>query len=145
MIVYDIFYNISVLTFCRGKGFHFLRHVERTRVLCYVLDGMGEGDGREPVTDLEVLVREIEEYANGALLDRSSVVACNKLDLFEGDEKLEVVGRVQEAAERLGLIVPGEPVFGISAEGGEGLGDVAMEIRRLTEAERKKPLKADRR
>ena len=85
----------------RGKGLHFLRHVERTNVLMYVLDGLGEAEGRGPVRDLEVLVEEIEGYADGALMSRTAMVTCNKLDLFETDEeRVEVVREVREAAGR---------------------------------------------
>ena len=48
----------------------FLRHVERTNVLMYVVDGSGERGGRGPISDLEVLVGEVEAYAGGALMGR---------------------------------------------------------------------------
>ena len=129
----------------RGKGLHFLRHVERTNVLMYVLDSFGEAEGRGPVRDLEVLVSEIEGYAGGALMGRTAMVTCNKLDLFETEEeRAEAVGEVREAAGRLGLLPEGEEVWGMSAKEGSGMADVAMQVRRMVEKERGRPLIKER-
>lgn len=59
-----------------GLGLRFLRHVERTRVLVYVLDGSAE----DPWADLETVRKEVEQFSPGLAL-RPFVVAINKLDL----------------------------------------------------------------
>jgi GTP-binding protein len=59
-----------------GLGLRFLRHVERTRVLVYVLDGSAE----DPWADLETMRKEVEQFSPGLAL-RPFVVAINKLDL----------------------------------------------------------------
>lgn len=64
-----------------GLGDEFLRHIERTRVLLYVVDGSGQ-EGRAPLDDLRVLRRELELYRPD-LADRPSVVAFNKIDMEE--------------------------------------------------------------
>jgi len=61
-----------------GLGIDFLRHLERARVLVYVIDMAGT-DNREPWKDYEVLSKEISEY-NQELSERPSLVVANKMD-----------------------------------------------------------------
>lgn len=63
----------------RGLGFAFLRHIERTQVLCYVLDFSGRGTD-QAVEQYEALQFELECYKTG-ITSRPSVVAANKMDL----------------------------------------------------------------
>lgn len=60
-------------------GHEFLKHVERTKVLLYVVDAAGN-DGREPSSDLTSLVRELKLY-NEILLSKPSLVFLNKSDI----------------------------------------------------------------
>jgi len=59
-----------------GLGHRFLRHVERTRVLLYLVDG----SDADPWAALETVRREVAEY-EPALAGRPALVAVNKLDL----------------------------------------------------------------
>ncbi|MHB8689111.1 MAG: GTPase ObgE [Candidatus Dormibacteraceae bacterium] len=59
-----------------GLGLRFLRHVERTRVLVYVLDGSAP----DPWADLATVRTEVEQFSP-ELARRPFVVAINKLDL----------------------------------------------------------------
>lgn len=61
-----------------GLGIDFLRHLERARVLVYVIDMAGT-DNREPWKDYEILSKEISEY-NQELSERPSLVVANKMD-----------------------------------------------------------------
>ena len=70
-----------------GLGLAFLRHLERARVLVYVIDMAGI-DGREPWTDYAVLRREIEEYS-AELAERPAIVVANKMDVPESRGNLE--------------------------------------------------------
>ncbi len=63
----------------RGLGHEFLRHITRCRVLLFVIDIAGV-DGRDPVSDLEILRREIKEYDEELARFPWQVVA-NKIDL----------------------------------------------------------------
>jgi GTP-binding protein len=69
-----------------GLGHLFLRHVERTSSLVFVLD-MASVEGRDPAQDYDCLRREISLY-KADLLDRRSLVVANKMDLPEAKEKL---------------------------------------------------------
>ena len=70
-----------------GLGHAFLRHIERTSVLLYVLD-MGGVDGRTPWDDLASLEQELELYLPG-LSKRPSLIVANKMDLPEAEANLE--------------------------------------------------------
>lgn len=70
-----------------GLGHEFLRHIERTRMLVYVLD-MGGTDGRNPVDDLHALQKELELYSAG-LSKRAKLIIANKMDMEESEKNLE--------------------------------------------------------
>ena len=61
-----------------GLGIAFLKHLERSRVLVYVIDMAGT-DGREPWNDYQTLAREIAEF-NTELPQRPAIVVANKMD-----------------------------------------------------------------
>jgi GTP-binding protein len=106
-----------------GLGLDFLRHIERTRVLVHLIDGMSE----DPFGDLDVVNRELAGYGRG-LEDRPQIVAVNKIDVPAVRGRLEDIRRAM--AER-GI----EPLF-TSAAGGEGIGELVEEMaRRLVEAQ----------
>lgn len=68
----------------RGLGFEFLRHIERTKLLLFVLDASGI-DGRNPSDDFRVLQKEISAY-NPEMLERPYLVVLNKIDAEESVE-----------------------------------------------------------
>ncbi len=61
-----------------GLGFAFLKHLERSRVMVYVIDMAGT-DGREPWEDYRILSKEIAGY-NTELPERPAIVVANKMD-----------------------------------------------------------------
>jgi GTP-binding protein len=61
-----------------GLGHRFLRHVERTRALVYLVDGSSP----QPWETLATVRREVAAYA-GELAERPSLVVVNKVDLPE--------------------------------------------------------------
>ncbi len=71
-----------------GLGHSFLKHIERTTVLAFVLD-MGGVDGRMPWDDYNDLLNELELYMKG-LSKRKSIILANKMDLPEAEENLEL-------------------------------------------------------
>mmetsp|Transcript_11145 Transcript_11145/g.46526 ORF Transcript_11145/g.46526 Transcript_11145/m.46526 type:complete len:414 (-) Transcript_11145:99-1340(-) len=69
----------------RGLGLNFLRHIERTDVLVYVLDMTV----KSPVEELTTLFKELDEYMNGLRQSRLALIVANKLDAAdEGQLKL---------------------------------------------------------
>ncbi|HET9611559.1 MAG TPA: GTPase ObgE [Acidimicrobiales bacterium] len=67
----------------RGLGHQFLRHIERARVLCVLLD-LAPMAERPPAEQLGVLLDELGAYEPG-LLDRERVVVGSRADLAVGD------------------------------------------------------------
>ena len=108
-----------------GLGHAFLRHIERTSVLLYVLD-MGGVDGRTPWDDLASLEQELELYLPG-LSKRPSLIVANKMDLPDSEANLA------ELKQRLA----GDPREIIPASVGLGeTGVMADRIRELVFARR---------
>lgn len=71
----------------KGLGFEFLRHIERTKLLLFILDASGI-DGRNPTDDYRVLRQELTAY-NPELLKRPSLVILNKIDTLESEENIQ--------------------------------------------------------
>ena len=69
-----------------GLGHDFLRHIERTRILVYVLD-MAAYDGRNPYDDFISLKKELDLYLEG-LSSRPAIIIANKMDLPEAAKYL---------------------------------------------------------
>ncbi|HLT69065.1 MAG TPA: GTPase ObgE [Acidimicrobiales bacterium] len=65
----------------RGLGHQFLRHIERARVLCVLLD-LAPFAERPPAEQLEVLLEELGAYRPD-LLERERVVVGSRADLAE--------------------------------------------------------------
>lgn len=91
-----------------GLGHAFLRHIERTRALIHLLNGLSP----DPIGDYEAINQELALF-NEALADKPQIVAVNKLDLPE------VRAAWPELARRLKALGVVEPLA-ISAATGEG-------------------------
>eukprot|EP00501_MAST-03F_sp_TOSAG23-6_P001650 GSMAST32.ASY1.ANO1.1718.1 assembled CDS len=63
----------------KGLGHEFLRHIERTKVLLYVVDAAGS-EMRSPSDDLSALQLELEKYSP-SLAKKKAMVVANKLDI----------------------------------------------------------------
>ena len=61
-----------------GLGLAFLKHLERSKILVYVIDMAGT-DAREPWEDYRILKKEIDEYSV-ELSSRPEIVLANKMD-----------------------------------------------------------------
>lgn len=65
----------------RGLGQQFLRHIERARVLCYLIDLVAL-DGIDPQEQLRVLQHEVGNY-RPEMLERPSLIVGTKTDSVE--------------------------------------------------------------
>ena len=110
-----------------GLGLAFLKHLERSKVLVYVIDMAGT-DNREPWEDYKILKKEIEEYS-AELAERPFLVVGNKMDAIEEGEKVRGCegGRVRERFESETGV---KPIY-ISCTTREGLDVFKAELRKL--------------
>jgi GTP-binding protein len=116
----------------KGLGLEFLRHVERCSALLHVLDCATLEPGRDPLSDLDVILGELAAYpvpeGQTPLLERPQLVALNKIDVPEGRDLAELVRPELEAR--------GYRVFEISTVSHEGLKPLSFALAQLVEAGR---------
>jgi GTP-binding protein len=101
-----------------GLGHDFLRHVQRTRVLIHLLDGLAE----DPLLDLAQINSELALF-DPALADKPQVVALNKIDLPDVRERWP---QIKRALKRRGY----EP-YSISAVAGTDVRQVLYRAAQL--------------
>lgn len=97
-----------------GLGHKFLRHVERTKLLIHVVD-ISEIDGRDAVSDFDIINRELELY-NPEIAKRPQIIAANKIDALSDSTKLEAFRAEMEGR--------GYKVFEISAATKQGVDEL---------------------
>ncbi len=111
----------------KGLGLEFLRHVERCSALVHVLDCATLEPGRDPISDLDVILKELAAYpvpeGQLPLLERPHVVALNKIDVPEARDLAEFVRPELEAR--------GLTVFEISTVSREGLKQLSFALAEL--------------
>jgi GTP-binding protein len=106
-----------------GLGHDFLRHIERTKYLLFVIDMAGV-DGRNPVDDYRNLKKELKLYS-AELARRPSMIVANKMDLPEADGNYKAfICRTRQKP------------YKISAALGEGVDELRKELRKRIEATR---------
>ena len=67
----------------KGLGLQFLKHIERTKIILYVID---LASFREPVYQFETLRKELKKYSE-KLYNRPYAIALNKVDVAEEKAK----------------------------------------------------------
>ena len=111
----------------KGLGLQFLRHVERCAALLHVLDCGTLESERDPLRDLDVILKELEQYevprGEVPLVERPQLVALNKVDLPDGRDMAEFVKADLEAR--------GYKVFLVSAATHEGLRELSFALAEL--------------
>jgi len=92
-----------------GLGIRFLKHVERCRLLCHLIDASAEGDAEPDVAAIE---SELERFSP-EVARRPRVLVASKTDAVSDPDR---VASIRRAADRRGL-----PFLEISAATGAGL------------------------
>ena len=105
----------------KGLGFEFLRHIERTKILVFVLDASGI-DGRDPLSDFAILKEEVYKY-NEELKNRPYLVVLNKIDVEDS------LLFIEEFKKNVSL--PKNRLLEVSALSGEGIDHLKSVIRQL--------------
>lgn len=107
----------------KGLGLEFLRHIERCAVLVHVVDCATIEPGRDPLSDVDALERELSAYTptlGGDLATRPRLVVLNKVDVPDAWELAEMV-RPEFAARGL-------PVYCVSTVTTEGLRELRFAL-----------------
>jgi GTP-binding protein len=99
----------------RGLGHQFLRHVERTRVLAFLVDAASE----DPLATVDLLVKEITQYS-ATLAEKPRIVVLSKADVLPPEERADRANLAGLPQARL-----------ISAHSGEGLRDLLEDLWRM--------------
>lgn len=116
----------------KGLGLEFLRHVERCRVLAHVIDCATLEPGRDPLSDLDVIVGELQAYpvpsGQTPLVERPQVIILNKIDVPEAKDLAELA--TPEFEQR------GYRVFCVSTASHEGLTALSFALADMVATER---------
>jgi GTP-binding protein len=95
----------------KGLGLQFLRHIERTRVICYIIDPQEN----QPLKSYTILRNELKKYSQ-VLIQKPSLVVFSKKDSW-----------TDEISEDMLKKIPG-PYITISSVTGEGLKELLNAI-----------------
>jgi GTP-binding protein len=99
-----------------GLGIRFLKHVERCRLLCHLVDASTAGDAE---ADIRTIERELSEFS-ADVASRPRVIVASKCDAVSEPERL---ASIRAAAESRGL-----PYFEISAATHAGLPELVQHL-----------------
>lgn len=121
----------------KGLGHEFLRHAMRTRIFIHIISG----DAESPIDDMLHVNDELVQY-EPEMASRQQLVAVNKIDMPEVQEKLDDIKRELKGA--------GVHAHYISAATGEGVAELMealyIELQKSTETvtEKTEPVKVFR-
>lgn len=114
-----------------GMGDAFLKHVERCKVLLYVVDASGE----DPVEDLKGIMNELAAYSE-TLASKETAVALTKCDVVKPSKDL--IRAVQQ-------VVKHGRVVAISAVTGNGVDDLMSRLRDFVDRDDRDPRRSTNR
>ncbi|MGL4909964.1 MAG: GTPase ObgE, partial [Cetobacterium sp.] len=97
-----------------GLGDKFLRHIERCKMICHIIDVAGI-EGRDPIEDYERINNELTKFSE-KLAGKKQIILANKMDLIWDMEKYEEFKNYVESK--------GNEVFPVSVILGDGLKEV---------------------
>ncbi len=107
-----------------GLGHEFLKHIERTRVICHIIDGAGV-EGRNPSDDVKKINNELASY-NPELLKKPQIIVANKMDVLSPDEQEIALELLKE--ELADEISEGIEIVPVSAVSGIGIKELLYKI-----------------
>ncbi len=113
----------------RGLGLAFLKHIERSKALVYIIDVAPLGEISDPIEDYKILRNELLQH-NEALLQRPSIIALNKCELEGADDYIKAFKKAF-ADEKAEVIV-------ISAKESIGIETLSQKIKALAQVDGKR-------
>ncbi len=103
----------------KGLGLRFLRHIERTKVLLFLIDVTSDNIAEK----FEILQNELHSH-NTELDRRQKLIVLNKIDLFAPDEKDDRILQIKDELAR----VCNCKILAVSAVTGENLQELKYTI-----------------
>lgn len=103
----------------KGLGLQFLRHIERCRVIIHMID-MSD-NGRDPVDDYKIILKELKEYGF-SLEKRPMILVATKMDDENADERLKAFKKKVK-----------EQIIPISALTEDGINEVLYKVADLVD------------
>ncbi len=116
-----------------GLGHEFLRHIERTRMMIHVVDAAST-EGRDPLEDIEAINNELKNY-NADITQKPQVIAANKIDMLPEGEDAEIIQKIRDKYEPLGV-----KVFAISTLTGKGVQELLYYVSRTLSEINEQPI-----
>lgn len=116
-----------------GLGHEFLRHIERTRMMIHVVDAAST-EGRDPIEDIEAINNELKSY-NADITKKKQVIAANKTDMLSPEEEEEVINKIREKYEPMGV-----KVFSTSTLTGKGINELLYYVSRTLSEIKEQPI-----
>jgi len=116
----------------KGLGLAFLRHIERTSLLIFVIDISGFEE-RDPLEDFKILQKELLSYKSD-ILEKPSLIALNKIDVEGAEENIARFYKETSIAH--------DRIFPISAKEKEGL-EPLLAAMKLTAKKAETPLEQE--
>lgn len=110
-----------------GLGDRFLRHIERTRVICHVID-MSGFEGRNPYEDYQIINKELNDF-NPKILEKPQIIIANKMDIETSKNNLE------EFKKKVDL-----PIYPISANNDKSFDKIINVLADMLDKLEKQPL-----
>ncbi len=108
-----------------GLGHRFLRHVERTKLILHLVD-VSSLSGRDPVSDYEIINRELANY-DVDLAGRPQIVVATKIDALDEPERLEALKKRAKKDHK--------PFFAISSVTNDGVKELVNAVSEMLDAE----------
>lgn len=102
----------------KGLGLQFLRHIERTRVIVYLIDPL-DPETENPMETLQSLQNELQQHS-AALIEKPALVVLTKKDIWQGEDW---EGKMRRSTDG--------PVLSISAVAHIGLDTLTQKVGEL--------------
>jgi GTPase len=101
----------------RGLGLEFLRHIERTKTLLYMID---VSNYREMIDQYKILQEEVAKFST-ELASRKFAIALSKIDAIDSEELNE---KIEAFIKELGFDLSSENSFGFDKDKGYFIQDL---------------------
>ncbi|HOJ16422.1 MAG TPA: GTPase ObgE [Caldisericia bacterium] len=106
----------------KGLGYKFLRHIERCKMLVFLVDLSLTSE--DLINSLETIMNELKDY-NEELIKREIIICGNKIDILDSDENIKVAKKYFEEKGYKYFFISGKTKEGVK----EVLDYIAKEIK----------------